>query len=388
METKEVKDLLDQIAADFQEFKTAQDDKDVAKAAAIETAMDAARDEIKEIKTAMARTAVVEGVEEAKERAPYETAFEDYAIKGDEAGVREYKATTVHTGANAEGGFIVPPSLEQGVIELLRELTPARSYCNVVSLASATYNRNVQDVLGASGWVTETGSRSNTVTPEFDQFTITPYEMYANPQVTLAMLEDSQFNFEAWLSTEVSKSLATLENTAFTVGDGSGKPSGLDQFVGASAGPQSIKENVAAATGAITADEVIDLIYSIKPQYRRGASFVMNRLTLASMRKLKDSDGRYMFEPALQLDGSAIVGRILGFPVYENEDVADMAAGAVALYFGDFNRGYTIVDRATSMSTLRNPFVSPGKVEFYTRRRVGGGVEDANAIQCIKMAAS
>lgn len=383
METKEIKELMDQISKQVEELKEANDAGNAETVSKIEDHIAATTDELKEIKVAMARAVVRDVTGDAKEKSDHSKAFKAYSLGQLSVQGEEYK--NLNVGTDAEGGFLVPPSLEMGVIDLLRELTPARMYCNVIQLASADYNKNFQLTNVAGAWRAEAGAATITTSPTFGQFTIAPHELYANPQVTLQMLEDGQFDIEAYLAEDVAQTMAVIQNTAFTVGDGSGKPNGLDQFIGASAAPQVIEETVIASATAVTNDELVDLVYQNKPQYRQGSIWVMNRSTLLFIRKLKDDEGRYLFERG-QLDDPAIAGNLLGYPVYENEDVADMAADNNAIYFGNFKRGYTIVDRI-GMSTLRNPYINPGFVEFYTRTRVGGGVEDGNALRVITMAA-
>lgn len=377
----EVKNLVEELNRQFEEFKTANDAGRDDLVRNIEAKMAETQDEIKEMKVALARATVEEGLEEAKEINTHEKAFEDFARHGIENA--EFKA--MNTGTGSAGGFLVPPTLEDGIVKLLRELTPMRGVSKSVRLTqAAVYNKNIQDGLAAAAWVAETGTRSNTATPTFQQITIAPHELYANPQVTQTMLEDDGFDLEMWLQDEVVREFATVENTAFTVGTGTGQPKGLSQYTGATGGVQVIGQ-VAAAANTIAGDDLIAAIYDIKPQYRANAKWMMNRNTLEAIRKLKASDGTYLFNRGSGLVEPGIVGYLLGYPVIENEDLPDIATTSEPIYFGDFSKGYTVVDRM-GMSVLRNPFINPGFVEFYCRSRCGGGVEDGNALRVIKMA--
>ena len=240
-----------------------------------------------------------------------------------------------------------------------------------------------------SGWVGETAARSETATPEFGAQTFVPGELYANPAATQQLLDDSEVNLEAWLAGEVEAEFAYQEGLAFVSGNGTNKPKGFLTYVTGAANAAdnplgAIAVTTAAATGAVTTDELIDLVYSLPGALSQNARFVINRNTLARIRKLKDGDGNYLWQPSLQAGQPQ---QLLGHPVTEMAAMPNVGAAAVPIAFGDFRRGYLIVDR-TGVRVLRDPYTNKPYVMFYTTKRVGGGVKDPQAIKALKMAAS
>ena len=381
METKELVDKFDELAQTVESLKSATDESTKN---AINEAISTQNDEIKALKVAMARTNVSDAVEEAKEDSA--KAWNDYVRKGDESGLQEIKAATANTVTDSEGGFLVPLKLEEGIIKLLNELTPARMWASVKSVGAAVYTKNYQTSHANVGWRGETAPVTGTNSPDIGQYQINTHELQAYPQVTLAQLEDSHFDYEAWLASEVGEQMAIAENEAFVngLGDASFQPTGLLSYINGTAESTREIAEVAAAGAAVTGDDLLTLIYAVKPQFRTGAKWLMNRQTLEQVRKLKDADGNYLFSVQAQLDGRGIIGTVLGYEVCEDEAMPDPVSGATPIIFGNL-KGYSILDRV-GMSVLRNPYKNPGFVEFYTRKRVGGGLEDAQGMRALRLA--
>ena len=207
------------------------------------------------------------------------------------------------------------------------------------------------------------------------------------PAATATLLEDSAVDLETWIAEEVETAFAEQEGNAFVIGDGVNKPTG---FLTAPAVDESSWSwgnlgYVATGTDGGFADPdggdvLIDTIYSLKAGYRQNARFVMNRKTQAVVRKLKDGDGNYLWQAPANADSRAM---LMGFPVVEAEDMPDISSDAFPIAFGDFRRGYLIVDR-TGVNVLRDPFSNKPYVMFYTTKRVGGGIQDYDAIKLIK----
>ena len=184
---------------------------------------------------------------------------------------------------------------------------------------------------------------------------------------------------------------AQQEGAAFVNGDGTNKPKGFLQYTTVAEASWAWTKIGYVATGTAGAfdpdapiDAVIDLVYALKAGYRQNATFVMNRKTQAAVRKLKDADGQYLWQPPTQANGHA---SLLNYSIVEAEDMPDIAANAFAIAFGDFKRGYLVVDRQ-GVRVLRDPFTAKPYVLFYTTKRVGGGVQDFDAIKLLKFAAS
>ncbi len=216
-------------------------------------------------------------------------------------------------------------------------------------------------------------------------------ELYAQPAATQALLDDAQVNVEEWLAEEVDAAFAAQEGAAFVKGDGVAKPRGFLSYdtVAESAWTWGKVGHVAsgvngAFAAANPADGLLDLVYALKGGYRHNASFVMNRRTQAAVRKLKDENGNYLWSPPAAAGHSA---SLMGFALVECEDMPDMAADSCAIAFGDFRRFYLVVDRA-GVNVLRDPFSAKPYVLFYTTKRVGGGVQDFDAVKLMKFSAA
>ena len=210
------------------------------------------------------------------------------------------------------------------------------------------------------------------------------------PAATQTLLDDSIVNIDQWIADEVRLVFAQQEGRAFVNGDGVSKPKGFMAYDTVDNAAWTFGKLGTVATGVAggfpataPADKLIDLVYALKAGYRGNASFVMNRATEAIVRKMKDGAGRYLWEPS---DQPGTPATLMGFPVIESEDMPDMTAGSNAIAFGVFQRGYLVVDR-TGISVLRDPFSAKPYVLFYTTKRVGGGVQDFDAIKLLKFSA-
>jgi HK97 family phage major capsid protein len=211
------------------------------------------------------------------------------------------------------------------------------------------------------------------------------------PAATASLLEDSAVNLDQWIAQEVEQVFAQQEGAAFVSGDGSNKPKGFLSYTAVDNGSWTwgnigyIASGAAGAfAGSNPADALIDLVYAVKAGYRQNGNFVMNRRTQAAVRKFKDTTGQYLWQPPAIAGGKA---SLMTFPVIEAEDMPDIAANSLSIAFGDFGRGYLVVDRA-GVSVLRDPYTAKPYVLFYTTKRVGGGVQDFDAIKVMKFAAS
>lgn len=210
------------------------------------------------------------------------------------------------------------------------------------------------------------------------------------PAATQTLLDDAYADVDEWLADEVEASFSAQESTAFVTGDGSAKPKGFlsyDMIADASHALNKIGFILSGGAGAFAAsnpaDKLIDLVYALKSQFRPNARFVMNRRTVSSVRKLKDGDGNYLWRPGAAGESASL----LGYPVTEIEDMPDISANAYSIAFGDFRRGYLIVDRQGAR-VLRDPYSMKPYVLFYTTKRVGGGVQNFDAIKVMKFAAT
>ncbi|MFD0938343.1 phage major capsid protein, partial [Methylobacterium trifolii] len=241
----------------------------------------------------------------------------------------------------------------------------------------------------ATGWVAETAPRPQTDGPVLSELNFPAMELYAMPAATQTLLDDAVVDIDAWLADEVETAFSEQEGTAFVSGNGLSRPRGFlsyDTVANASWVPGKIglvgTGAAGAFPGASPADVLFDLVYALKAGYRQNAGFVMNRRTQSAIRKFKDADGNYLWQPPLAADRAAT---LLGFPVTEAEAMPDVGAGSLSIAFGDFRRGYLVVDR-TGLRVLRDPYSAKPYVLFYTTKRVGGGVQDFSAIKLLKFA--
>ena len=315
-------------------------------------------------------------------------AWDGYLRAGQSHGL-ELKAG-LSTASNS-AGYVVPPETERAIERRLMAGSPMREIATVRTVGSGVFRKPVSTAGVASGWVAETAAR-----PETDPATLALLEfpaadLYANPAATQSLLDDAMINLDEWLAAEVEDAFAAQETSAFVVGDGLNKPKGFLSYTTVSDASHVwgqigyVASGAAGAFAATTpADKLLDLIYAPKAQYRPNGRFVMNRKTVSTVRKFKDADGNYIWSPAGRPGETA---SLLGYPVTEIETMPDIAANSLSIAFGDFQRGYLIVDRA-GVRVLRDPYSAKPYVLFYTTKRVGGGVQNFDAIKVMKFAAT
>jgi HK97 family phage major capsid protein len=322
---------------------------------------------------------------------PARAAFVDrYLRQGHEAGV-ELKSFSGASGA--AGGYAVPREIDQLIGATLKGISPIRSIANVVRTGTAGYRKLVSAGGIVSGWASETGARAETGTPVFNEIAPPGGELFANPAASQAMLDDAQFDVEAWLASEIAREFAAAEGAAFVNGNGTNKPKGFLTYNATNEGDGvrafgSLQYVASGAAGGFAAsnpqDRLIDLVQSLRAPYRQGASFVMNGATLAAVRKMKTSDGAFIWQPGLSGGQPAT---LLGYPVVEAEDMPDIAANSLSIAFGNFQAGYVIAERQET-SILRDPFSNKPFVHFYAVKRIGGAVANSEAIKLMKFAAA
>jgi HK97 family phage major capsid protein len=316
-------------------------------------------------------------------------AFEGFIRKGQTEGLEELERKALNLGVDADGGYAIPEELESSILELLRDGTPMRSVCNQITVGSDTgYKRLVNLNGAASGWVGETTARPATGSPEMAEISPFMGEIYANPEATQKSLDDIYFNAENWLASSIALEFAEKENAAFTSGDASNKPKGFLDYASAATADSvrafgTLEHMLSGTQAEIDANDIIKIIYKLKAGYRNGAAFMGGTDTLADLMVLTDTTGQYLWRPGLEIGQSST---LRGYNFVENEDMPAKAAGSQPLAFGNFMRGYTIVDRVGTRS-LRDPFTNKPYVGFYTTKRVGGMVADSQAIKLIQCAA-
>ncbi|HWA91814.1 MAG TPA: phage major capsid protein [Rhizomicrobium sp.] len=329
-------------------------------------------------------------------QAPLETrerkaAFDRYVRKGDVHGLDAMEMKALSAGSNPDGGYTVPLEIETTIDRVLTKASPIRGLATVRAIGSSIYRKPITTSGAVTGWVGETDAIAQTTTPTLAAIDFPAMELYAMPAATQWLLDDSQVDIEQWLADEVQLVFAEQEGIAFVTGDGSGKPKGFLSYTNVADGSWSwgnIGYIASGAAGAFAssnpADALLDLAYAPKQAYRANANWVMNRKTESAVRKFKDTAGNYIWQPGASAGQPAT---LFGYAVTESEAMPDIAANSYSVAFGDFARGYLVVDRV-GIRVLRDPYSAKPYVLFYTTKRVGGGVQNFEAIKLMKFAAS
>jgi len=409
LEASDAGKILAELKTTFEAFKQARDQElaelkkgigDCVQADKVErinaeiVKLQAALDETNAL-IAAARIGAGSGNQATAEQREHARAFELFFRKGNEAGLRELEVkAAARSDSNPDGGYVVPEQVEQTIDRVLGTVSMMRSIASVMTISSALYKKLVNQGAAAYGWVGERQSRSETATPTLAALEFPTMELYANPAATQGVLDDARIDIGAWLGEEVSTVFAEAEGAAFVTGTGVNQPRGVASYTMVANASYVwgkigfLTTGVASALSDAThngVDALIDLVYGLKQGYRQNARFLMNRTTQAAVRKLKtigDTEA-YLWQPPVQAGQPA---SLLGYPITDDDNVADVAANASPVLFGDFRRGYLIVDRA-GIRVLRDPFTNKPYVHFYTTKRVGGGVQNFEAIKALKISA-
>lgn len=295
---------------------------------------------------------------------------------------------SMSTTVPADGGYTVIPELDKEVMRILQDDSEMRNICTVKVISSNEYKK-----LCSAGGATVTHGAEGTAatetsTPKQEEVSIKIFPIYAYPKTTQEILDFSDIDILGWLSEEIGDKFVEVEDDDLVNGDGDGESKGLLVY------PRDIKDDktrafgtlqkmVAASATDITADELIDFRAKLRKKYRKKASWVMNSNTAAQLQKLKNENGDYIWRDGLQKDDP---DTLLGRPVVYVETMPDIAAGAAPIAFGDFKRGYYIVDHKTGVRTRPDNITEPGFYKVYTAKYLGGGVMDSSAIKVLEMA--
>jgi HK97 family phage major capsid protein len=368
--------------------KAAVDPLTEEKLARIDAALDETRSRLDALTLKAARPALETAADRPDaSRHEHKAAFEAYVRSGDTAGFRALEAKALSAGSGQDGGYLVPPPAEREMLRRMTQVSPIRALATVREISTAVYKKTYSTTGPVAGWVGETAARPQTASQVLAELSFPSMELYAMPSATQTLLDDAALDIEAWVAGEVETVFAEQEGAAFVTGDGISRPLGFlspAKVAQASWTWGKLGYVVTGAAGALPAanpsDVLIDLAYALKAGYRQNASFVMNRKTQALVRKLKTTTGEYLWSPPLTPGTPAT---LMNFPVVEAEDMPDVAADSTAIAFGDFRRAYLIVDRL-GIRVMRDPYTAKPYVLFYTTKRVGGGVQDYDALKLLK----
>ncbi|MEM6711474.1 MAG: phage major capsid protein [Pseudomonadota bacterium] len=353
----------------------------------IDATLDAATDRLSQLSAKAARphlettVAVLPTSAEAR-------GFENYVRKGV---VPALATKALEAGTDADGGYLVPREAESTIGDHLNALSPMRSIATVRQVSSTIFRKPVSTDGFDAGWVAENAARPETGTVTLSEIPFPTMELYAMPAATATLLDDAAIDMDVWLAGEVDSAFAEQESHAFVKGNGTSQPQG---FLTAPAVDEDMRpwNNLGTISTGVLGDfpltdpseVLIDLVYSLKGSYRQNGTFIMNRSTQAALRKMRDADGNYIWTPP---SAAGVRASLLGFPVVEMEHMDPIGDGAKAIAFGDFRRGYLIVDRL-GVRILRDPYTAKPYVLFYVTKRVGGGVQDFDAIKLLSFSAA
>ena len=346
---------------------------------------------------------------ERPQDAAYSTAFASYFRKGateaeaalrtaNSQGDRQSIQASMTEGDASSGGYLAPVEWDRKINKALVATSPMRQIATVVTTTVQAYSTLWSNNQWGSGWVGETASRPTTSTPILSPIYFAAGEIYANPAASQRMLDDGLIDVERWLAVELEGVFTTQEGIAFVAGDSVNNPGGLLTYVPGGANDAALYATnprlghpggnldvvASGAAGSITVDALVDFAYGLGAGYRQNATWLMNSGTAAVLAKMKDGQGNLIWRESL------IVGQpatLLGRPVVLDENMPNVAAGSLAIAFGDFRKGYLVNDRLGTR-ILRDPYTNKPYVTFYATKRVGGGLLDPRAIRLMKVAAA
>ena len=318
-------------------------------------------------------------------------AFCHYMQSGETAGLKALEAKAMSRASGPDGGFLVPVPAEREILRRLAKLSPIRAIASVQAISTQSLRRAYSTTGPAAGWVTEADPRPQTNNQQIADMNFPAMELYAMPAATQTLLDDAAVDIEQWIADEVQVAFAEQEGAAFVSGDGVNKPKGFLSYTTVADASWTwgnigyIATGVAGAFAAANpSDTLFNLVYALRSGYRQNGKFVMGRKAQSLVRLFKTTTGQYLWAPPASADASAT---LMNFPIVEAEDMPDPAANSLSIAFGDFERGYIVVDRI-GIRVLRDPYSAKPYVLFYTTKRVGGGVQNFEAIKLLKFSVS
>lgn len=283
-------------------------------------------------------------------------------------------SNVLQEGNDAAGGHLVPVEYDKRLVDVLTEENIMRSLATTIT-TSGEHKINIAATKPAAAWIEEGGALTFG-DATFDQIMMDAYKLHVAIKVTEELLYDAAFNLEGYIIDQFGKALANAEEDAFLNGDGKGKPMGVFDTINGG------QYNTTTSTANISADDIINLVYTLKRPYRKSAAFITNDKTLASLRKLKDNNGAYLWQPALT---AGEPDRLFGYAIHTSQFAPEAVAGKAAMAFGDFSY-YNIGDRGSrSMQELKELFAGNGMVGYVMKERVDGRLILPEAVQILKM---
>ncbi|MCW2365555.1 HK97 family phage major capsid protein [Sphingobium sp. B7D2B] len=383
----------EEIMSVWEEFKTANDERLAAieanvsdpiaadKLSKLEEALQSLTGTVQDVveeQKSLAKKSGRPGTTGAGADAEYKTLFNGFMRKGRNEEELQTKSLTIGGDTGRDGGVTVPAFIDFNIREQLINVSPMRQLAEVITTTTGDHTVLLNVRGTASGWVAETDERDETATPKINKIKVPVGEIYANIAATQTLLDDSAIDVESWIAAQIADQFAVAEGAAFITGTGTNQPKGL-----LASGNGFAVTASGSAAALDKPDALIDLVYGLKAGHRANGNFLGNSATEATVRKLKDTTGNYLWAPGLNGER----GTLLGYQFYNDENMPNVAANATPLAFGDFKAGYTIADRK-SFTLIRDPFTNKPYVMFYVTSRVGGTPTNNEAIRLLKIAAS
>ena len=316
-----------------------------------------------------------------KFNAYFRTGEHDHALKAlQKVGPR----AALSEGSSANGGYTTPVEWDRTITNKLKLISQLRGEAQVIEISTVGFSKVFNDRSVGSGWVGETASRPATTTPGLTSLPWSIGEIYANANASQDLLDDSLIDIAGWLTDEIDYEFSRQEGIAFLGGTGTLMPTGLLTYVAGGANAAlhpfgAIGANPSGAAGAFTSDAIVSLVYALPAMWQANAKFYANRASMASIMKLKNGQGNYLWQPSFTAGQPQT---LMNAPVIDLPDMPTVTTGQPALLYGDMRATYLIVDRMGTR-VLRDPYTAKPYVTFYCTKRVGGGVQNPQAMQAI-----
>lgn len=417
----DLKEFTDQFSKDWADFKTANTKLLEAKAAGksvadleekvskLNASLDAHQanaDRLAKIETALKRLPNGSGSDSklTPEQAEHKAAYMAWVRKGaDEGKLAEIERKALQVSDDTSGGFMVHADMGGRIVRRIFETSPIRQFATTTTISTDALEGPTDTNEADAGWVGETGARAQTNTPKIGLWRIPTHELFAQPAATQKLLDDAAWDPETWLSGKIADKMARMENAAFVNGNGVTQPRGFLTYPtiaeDAALDYTAIKKVGIIKTGTANdfpavpatgsdpaqADPLINLIFSMKTQYREaaGTAFAMHRTTFGRVRRLRDNLGNYLWQPGL----GGVPSTLMGYPIAEFNDMPALGATSkLAIAFANWREAYQIVDRQ-GVRVLRDPYTAKPFVLFYSVKRTGGDLVNFEAIKLLSFSA-
>jgi HK97 family phage major capsid protein len=400
MLTNEVKELLEKLQAEWSNFKAENDRrlKEIEKTGSADPLTDEKikkhseavgqlQKQVDELTAKLSRPGMEFPTTESELVKEHKTAFRRWISKGKDEGLADLQTKTMRVSVDADGGYAVPEALDRTIGDMERAAAPMEAEVTIIQAGSETYEKLFRDGMAGSGWVGEEDARPATASPTLASFKPLYGEVYAMPEATQKLLDDAFFDVEAWIADEIAQKFSADIDLAIISGNGTNKPKGILSYTLATTADASraygtIQRVQSGVNADFDGDDILSLIYALRPQYRQGAKFLMETSIITKIRQIKDTNGNYIWAPGFN---EAQPAGVFNYGIIEDPNMPVAGAASNSIIFGNFKRAYKLVV-IKGIRVLRDPYTNKPYVRFYTTKRVGGGVEDTRALKFLQLA--